>query len=74
MAISIRLSEQEDRLVRAYAKLHNLSVSDLVRQCVMERIEDEIDLRAWQEAHMAYEVDSTTYSHEEVCAMMLMED
>ena len=42
--ISIRLSEKEDLLVRNYAKMHCLSVSDLIRASVIEKIEDEIDL------------------------------
>ena len=45
--ISIRLSEKEDLLVRNYAKLNHLSVSDLVRVSVIEKIEDDIDLEAF---------------------------
>jgi hypothetical protein len=48
--ISIRLSEKEDLLVRNYAKMHCLSVSDLIRASVIEKIEDEIDLKHFDEA------------------------
>ena len=47
--ISIRLSEKEDLLVRNYAKMHSRSVSDLVRAAVIEKIEDEIDLKTFDE-------------------------
>ncbi|MBK5245204.1 MAG: CopG family transcriptional regulator [Eubacteriaceae bacterium] len=47
--ISVRLSEKEDLLVRNYAKMHSLSVSDLVRASVIEKIEDEIDLKTFDE-------------------------
>jgi len=48
--ISIRLSEKEDLLVRNYAKMHCLSVSDLIRSSVIEKIENEIDLKLFDEA------------------------
>lgn len=48
--ISIRLSEKEDLLVRNYAKMHKQSVSDLIRASVIEKIEDEIDLKHFDEA------------------------
>ncbi|KNZ42056.1 type II toxin-antitoxin system RelB family antitoxin [Acetobacterium bakii] len=47
--ISVRLSKKEDLLVRNYAKMHGLSVSDLVRASVIEKIEDEIDLKTFDE-------------------------
>jgi len=48
--ISIRLSKKEDLLIRNYAKMHKLSVSDLIRASVIERIEDDIDLKLFDEA------------------------
>ena len=38
MAISLRLNEQETLLIKNYAALHNVSVSELVRQAVLEKI------------------------------------
>ena len=43
-----------------------MSVSELVRQSVMERIEDEYDLKAYQKAMETFRKDPTTYSLDEV--------
>ena len=59
--ISIRLEEKENKLIREYAKMHNISVSELVRKSVLEKIEDEIDLelfdKAFKEIKETYTVD-----------------
>ena len=47
MAISVRLSTKETELIKKYAELRKVSVSELIRQTVMERIEDEYDLAAY---------------------------
>ncbi len=41
MTISIRFSELDGVLLRKYAEFHKLTVSDLVREIVFERIEEE---------------------------------
>ncbi|MCF0229754.1 MAG: ribbon-helix-helix protein, CopG family [Parasporobacterium sp.] len=66
MSISLRLNEQDAALIKMYASMHNISVSELIRQAVMEKIEDEYDLAAYERAMAEYKKDSTTYSLEEV--------
>lgn len=66
MAISLRLSEEDTILIKNYAAIHNISVSDLIRQSVMEKIEDEYDLKAFEKAMEDYRKDTVTYSMEEV--------
>lgn len=66
MTISLRLSEEDDRLIRKYAEMHNVSVSELVRQSVFDRIEEEYDLKAYNDALAEFQTDSTTYSLDEV--------
>lgn len=66
MAISLRLSEEDTSLIKKYAELHNISLSDLFRQAVMEKIEDEYDLQCYEKAIKNYKKDSKTYSLEEV--------
>lgn len=66
MAISLRLSEEDTILIKNYAAIHNISVSDLIRQSVMEKIEDEYDLKAFEKAMEDYRKDPVTYSMEEV--------
>ncbi|MBQ8090303.1 MAG: CopG family transcriptional regulator [Pyramidobacter sp.] len=64
--ISLRFDEADGELVRSFAKLKNISVSELIRQAVIERIEDEIDLAAFEKARAEYEKDPVTYSLDEV--------
>lgn len=66
MSISLRLSEEDTILVKKYAALHNMSLSELFRQAVMEKIEEEYDLSVYEKAMEAYKADPTTYSLEEV--------
>ena len=73
MAVSVRLSEKEDILIRNYARLNNISVSELFRRAVLEKIEDEIDLKAYEKAMEEYKKNPVTYTHEEVAKMLALE-
>lgn len=66
MTISLRLSEEDTILIKKYAELNRISVSDLIRQTVMERIEEEYDLEAFEKAVAEYEKNPVTYSLDEV--------
>ncbi len=66
MTISIRLSEEDTLMIKKYAEIHNMSVSELMRQSVIERIEDEYDLIAYKKAMEEYRKDDTTFSLDEV--------
>ena len=47
MTISLRLNDEDTLLIKKYAELNKMSVSELIRQTVMERIEKRIRLRAF---------------------------
>ncbi len=66
MAISIRLSDEDLALFKKYAEMNDMTLSELVRRSVLERIEDEYDLKVYEEAMAKYENDPTTYSLDEV--------
>lgn len=66
MTVSLRLDNSDAELIKAYAEMNGISVSELFRQTVLERIEDELDLKAYEEAMAEYKADPTTYSLEEV--------
>lgn len=66
MAISLRLNDEEDALFRKYAALKKMSVSELIRETVLQRIEDEYDLEAYDMAVEEYRKIPVTYSHREV--------
>ena len=61
--ISLRLSERDSELIKQYASLHNLSVSELVRNAVIDMIENEIDVEAFNKAVAE---SQATYTLEEV--------
>ena len=66
MTISLRLSDEDMLLIKKYAELHKTSVSDLFRQAVLERIEDEYDLEMFRIAMAEYKSNPVTYSLEDV--------
>ena len=66
MTLSLRLSEEDTLLIKKYAELNKLSVSDLIRQTVMERIENEYDLELFDKAVKEYKNNPVTYSLDEV--------
>ena len=70
MTISLRLSEQDAALFKKYAEIKNITVSELVRLAVMERIEDELDLQAFKKALAEHKENPITYSHDEVRQML----
>ncbi len=66
MTISLRLNEKDTLLIKKYAELKRVSVSELIRQTVLERIEDEYDLKAYEKAMEEYQANPVAYSHDEV--------
>lgn len=66
MAISLRLTDEDTILIKNYAALHNISLSELFRKAVLEKIEDEYDLAAYNKAMEEYQKDSITYTLDEV--------
>lgn len=66
MTISIRLNEADSTLIRKYADLNGLSVSELMRQAVLEKIEDELDLKAYEAALAEYRANPVAYTLDEV--------
>lgn len=66
MTISIRLNEADMMLFRRYAELNGITLSELVRRSVIERIEDEYDLIAYEGALAEFKANPVTYSLDEV--------
>lgn len=74
MTISVRLSDKDTKLIKTYAEINNISLSDLVRNTILEKIEDEYDLESYYKAMKEYKENPKTYSHEEVREMMRIWD
>lgn len=66
MAISVRMSKDDEELVRSYAEMKGKSVSDLVRESVLYQIDEEMDLETYKEALEEYKKDPVTYTTDEV--------
>ena len=58
MAISLRFNENDAQLIKAYASMHGMSVSEFIRNSVLERIEDEHDIRAYEKAMEHFRSDN----------------
>ena len=66
MTISVRLNEEETNIIKAYADMNNISLSDLIRNAVLEKIEDEYDLECYKKAIKKYKSNPKTYTLDEV--------
>ncbi len=66
MTVSVRLNKDDEKLIKAYADINNISLSDLIRNAVMEKIEDEYDLKCYYEALEEYKKNPKTYTMQEV--------
>ena len=73
MTISVRLNEEDSKLIKTYADMNNISLSDLIRNAVIEKIEDEYDLECYKKAIEEYKKNPVTYIHEEVAQMLELE-
>ena len=54
MAFSIRLTEEESKLVDSYAKIHSISVGEAFKKALFEKIEEEFDIAVADEAYNEY--------------------
>lgn len=66
MVISIRFTDEEIKILKKFAALEGMSVSELIRSSVFEKIEDVLDLGLVEEGIKQYEKDKKTYSLSEV--------
>lgn len=66
--ITLNTTAYQDTLIAEYLKEHNTSLENLVTEILLEKLEDEADLKALRQAQA--EDDGVRYSHEEVMAML----
>ncbi len=65
-SITLRMNDDENRLIRDYAKANNITISELMRQSVLEKIEDEIDLAIYEQAMQEHKEDPQDISFDEM--------
>ena len=66
MTPSLRLSDEEATLIRRYADMNGMTVSELVRRSVIERIENGLDLKLYEKAMTDFKADPVTYTLDEL--------
>ncbi len=64
--ISLRISEQDEKLIKEFAKANNISVSALFRDSVLEKIEDSIDLNLYEQEMEAYKANPESISFDDM--------
>ncbi len=70
MTMTLRISDEDSRLIKDFAKLHGMSASEFMRRAALEKIEDTLDVRAAEKAYAEYLADPVTISHEEMGRML----
>ena len=70
MSISLNLSDAETALIAGWSAQKGLSISDAIRDAILERIEDELDLAEAERALADYLADPVTFTHDEVGRML----
>lgn len=65
--ISLRLNEQEEKLLREISSFEGLGLSSYIKKIISERLEDEYDIQSFNKAYKNY-LDSgeKAYSFDEV--------
>jgi len=66
MAISLRLTKKEEKLIKDYAKANNITVSALLRNAVLEKIEANIDIEIYDKAIAEHLEEDTSISYDEM--------
>ena len=66
MTLSLQFSGEGAQILQNYAARHQVDLSEFVLRAALEKIEDERDLRLYNEAMEEYKADPVAYSHAEI--------
>src|SRR5699024_5779602 len=64
--ISLRMNEDEEKLIKEYAEVNNISILELLRSSVLEKIENDIDLNLYHQAVKEHEMNPSDISFEDM--------
>lgn len=70
--IAVEFDESEMALIQAHANISNMSFSEFVRRAALEKVEDMVDIEAFNEALM--EDDGTRYSMADAMYMAMQNE
>lgn len=71
--MTVRLSQEDKDIIAKYAETKGRSISDIVREAILDRIEDELDLALYRKAIEEYRKDPVSYSLEETAKRLDIE-
>lgn len=74
MTVAVHLSQRDARLFKKHAARSGTSLSDFAALSMRERMEDELDRQAYEEAMNEFRANPVTYTHAEVAKMLGIED
>lgn len=60
MALSIRMTKEQEEFVKAYAKLKGVTVSEVFKRALFDEIEDEYDIVDGEKAYAKYLEDPSS--------------
>ena len=66
MTVAIHLNQRDARLFKKHAARSGMSLSDFATLSMRERMEDELDRQAYEEAMKAFSANPVTYTLAEV--------
>ena len=66
MTVSLRMSDEHTKIIKAYAKAYGMTLSEFARRAMLEKIEDELDLKIYEKAKKEHEKNPVTYTMDEV--------
>lgn len=66
VTISVELNDEDYRFIKRYADINNISITELFKQTVIEKIEDETDHKIYKESMSEHKNNPITFSHKEV--------
>ncbi|WP_261430113.1 type II toxin-antitoxin system RelB family antitoxin [Xiamenia xianingshaonis] len=69
--MTIRMESEEKKLISDYAAAFGITVSEFMRTVALEKIEDELDLKAWEAAKAEFDADPVTISAAEIAKKYL---
>jgi len=72
MSISLRVSKEEMSVIKSYAEIRGTTVSDAVREAILEKIEDEFDIKTYTKAMKDHKKNPKTYTHSEMLKKLVL--
>ena len=66
MTVTVHLNPRDARLFKKHAAQSGMTLSDFAAKAMRERIEDELDRQAYEEAMKEFRANPVTYTLDEV--------